>query len=536
VQAVDELLRGRDAYADRAWADATEALSAADAYDPLDPPDLELLATALFMVGRESGYLATLERAHQAYVEAGAPLRAAACAFWIGMRLFMSGELGRGGGWLARAQRLLEQDGGDCAVRGYLLMPEMFRLRAGGDIDGALETTARAAEVGRRFGDPDLFALATHSHGLLLIDLGRLPEGLGLLDEAMLAVTSGEVSPIPTGIVYCGSIGGCRTAFEPRRAQEWTDALHAWCERQPDMLAFTGDCHVHRGELMERHGDWADALAELDRAAERAQRAGNGRVAAQAAYRRGEILRLQGELAAAERAYREAAHGGWEPQPGLALLRLAQGDAGAAVATIRRVLDETAEPAQRAALLPASVEIMLGADDLDGAGEACAELEAIAAERASDLLAATVAHIRGAVELAGGDARAALPHLRRALTAWHELDVPYEAARVRLLIAQGCRALGDEDSATLDSEAAREALAALGAAPGPDGARDTHGLTARELQVLRLVADGRTNRAIADELVLSERTIDRHVSNILAKLRVASRAAATAYAYEHHLL
>jgi DNA-binding CsgD family transcriptional regulator/predicted negative regulator of RcsB-dependent stress response len=487
------------------------------------------------MVGLEEDHLAALERAHQGYVAAGTPLKAASCAFWIGMRLFMGGEIGRGGGWLARAHRLVEQDGGDCPERGYLMMPELYRLQASGDMDGALARAAAAAEVGRRFGDADLVALATHAHGLFLIDLGHVAEGLAMLDEAMLTVTSGELSPMPTGIVYCGAIGGCRVAFEPRRAQEWTNALHDWCERQPDMLAFTGDCFVHRGELMELHGAWADALSELDRAAARATRAGNTRVVAQAAYRRGEILRHQGELEAAERAYREAARGGCEPQPGLALLRLAQGDAAAACATIRRVLDETSDPPRRAELLASCVEIMLGAADLEAARGACIDLETIANQRTSDQLAAIVAHTRGAVELADGDARAALPHLRRALTAWSDLAAPYEEARVRLLVADACRALGDEDSAALDTEAAREALAALGAAEARP-VNDAHGLTRRELEVLRLVAEGRTNKAIADVLVLSERTVDRHVSNILAKLRVSSRAAATAYAYEHALL
>jgi DNA-binding CsgD family transcriptional regulator len=519
------------------WAATVDALGAADAREPLGASDLESLATALFMVGREDDHLATLERAHQGHIGAGEPLRAASCAFWIGMRLSLRGEMGRGGGWLARAQRLLEQVDGDCAERGYLMLPDVFRLEAGGDMEGALTVAAAAAEIGRGFGDPDLFALATQKHGLLLIDLGRVPEGLALLDEAMLTVTSGDVSPIPTGIVYCGAIGGCRVAFEPRRAQEWTDALHSWCRRQPDMLAFTGDCHVHRGELMELHGAWDEALAELDRAVRRAMRAGNPRVAAQAAHRRGEILRLKGDLVAAERAYREAARGGWEPQPGLALLRLAQGDTATAVAAIRRVLEETSGSPRRTAILPACAEIMLAAGDLAAAREACAELEALAAGSASDQLAAVVAHTRGAVELAGGDARGALPGLRRALAAWHDLDAPYEAARVRLLVAQACSALGDEDSAAIEAEAANEVLAALGCtASRAHGDSQAHGLTARELQVLKLVAGGQTNRAIAEELVLSERTVDRHVSNILAKLRVASRAAATAYAYEHRLL
>src|SRR4051794_549438 len=488
------------------------------------------------MVGREEDYFATLERAHQSHLEAGTTLRAVSCAFWVGMQLFMRGEVGRGQGWLGRAHRLLEEDGRDCVERGYLLLPEMFRKEAGGDIAGAVETAAAAGEVAGRFGDADLLVLAAHARGQFLIALGRVPQGLSLLDEAMLAVRAGEVSPIPTGIVYCGAIVGCRSAFDPRRAEEWTAALSAWCERQPDMLAFTGDCHVHRGEIMELRGAWADALEELDRAAERAARSGNFRVVAEASYRRGEILRLRGELAAAEDAYREAGRGGREPQPGFALLRLAAGDVGAAVAAIQRVLDETTDPRERALLLPACVEIMLGAGDVDAAREACVEFDGIAADRPSDLLAALVSQVHGAVELSGGDARVALPYLRRALARWLELGAPYEGARVRLLVAEACRILGDEDSATLELDAARDVPAALGALPSSTGKRDLHGLTNRELQVLRLVATGQTNKAIADELVLSERTVDRHVSNILAKLRVPSRAAATAYAYEHRLV
>jgi DNA-binding NarL/FixJ family response regulator len=531
----DALARGRAAHDAHEWAAAADALETADAQTPLDPADLELLATALFMLNRIEDHLATLERAHHSYADAGQPLRAASCAFWIGMRLFMTGDVGLGGGWLARAGRLVEQDGSDCVERGYLQMPEMFRLRAAGDLDGALAAAEAAAGVGRAFGDADLVALATHTHGLFLIEQGSLSEGLKLLDEALLTIASGGVSPIPVGIVYCGAIDGCRTAFEPRRAQEWTDALHTWCETQPDMLAFTGDCHVHRGELMELHGDWGGALAEFDRAAGRARRAGNVRVAAQAAYGRGEILRQRGDLAAAERAFREAARDGCEPQPGLALLRLAQGETAAAVATIRRVLDETEAPARRGAMLPAAVEIFLGARETEAARGACDELEAIAASRGSQLLDAHAAHARGAVELAAVDPRAALPHLRRALAAWQDLAAPHRGAQTRLLIAEACRALGDDDAAGIEDDAARTSLTALGAA-APGGSGDNHGLTERELQVLRLVAAGHTNRSIADALVLSERTIDRHVSNILAKLRVSSRAAATAYAYEHGLL
>jgi DNA-binding CsgD family transcriptional regulator len=512
------------------WTATIDELTAAE---PLEPADLEQLATALFMVGREDDYIAALERAFEAYERRSEGLRAARCAFWIGMEFFMGGEISRGSGWFARAHRLLDADGGDCAERGYLLLPEMYRLKFGGDMDGAIAAAGEAAAIGRRFGEPDLTALATQARGVFLIEAGRQREGLALLDEAMLSVIAGELSPMPTGIVYCSCIEGCRVVFEPRRAQEWTDALHLWCESQPDLLAFTGDCHLHRGELMELHGAWEDALGALDRAAARATRAGNARVLAHAAYLRGQILRLQGDLAGAERAFREAARGGYEPQPGLALLRLAQGDVGAACGAIRRVLEETSDPAARAVLLAACVEILLAAGDVDAASEACGELAAIAEQSVSDQLAALAAQGRGAVELARGDAGAALPHLRAARTGWRDLGAPYEAARVQLLIARACSALGDEDSAAIDREAAMDVLAKLGAA---EGRRDTHGLTERELEVLRLVAAGHTNKAIADELVLSERTVDRHVSNILAKLRVASRAAATAFAYEHGLV
>jgi DNA-binding CsgD family transcriptional regulator len=530
-----ELERGRAAYAEQAWVSAAEALEHADAGQPLLARDLERLATALFMLGREEEYFTTLERAHQSCLDAGETLPAARCAFWMGMQLVMHGEMGRGGGWLGRAQRLVEHEE-DCVERGYLLLPEMFRKDASGDTDGAIVTAVAAAEIGRRFGDADLSTLAAHAQGRFLVSQARLTDGLALLDEAMLAVASGAVSPIPSGIIYCGAIVICQAAFDPRRAQEWTAALHGWCEQQPDLVAFAGDCLVHRAENMELRGEWADALEELGRAEQRARRAGNPRVAAQAAYRRGEIHRLRGELTAAEDAFREASRGGCEPQPGLALLRLAQGDVSAAVAAIGRVVSETSDPAKRASLLPALAEVMLAAGDIEAARAAHRELEQIAGERTSDMLATMHAQTCGAVELAAGDPGSALPALRRALHGWQDLGAPYEAARVRLLVAAACSALGDEDSATLERDAARDVFDKLGAAPPGEQARDVHGLTDRELQVLRLVAAGETNKAIAAELVLSERTVDRHVSNIFAKLRVSSRAAATAYAYEHRLL
>jgi DNA-binding NarL/FixJ family response regulator len=366
------------------------------------------------------------------------------------------------------------------------------------------------------------------------------------VDEAMVAATAGELSPIATGLVYCSVIAYCQDLYELRRAREWTDALTQWCAQQPDMVAHTGVCLVHRAEILEVQGAWGDALEEARRARERCARGMvNQRAVGEAIYLEGEVRRLQGELGAAEEAYREASRHGREPQPGLALLRLAQGRDDAAAAAIRRVMGETSDRLKRARLLPGYVEVMLAVGATEEAVTGCRELEEISSGHRSAVLGAMSAGARGAVALAQGDAGDALGALRHARQVWEELEAPYEAARVRVLMGLACRELGDEDTAALELEAARGVFARLGAAP--DLARidslsvgatsvDAHGLTPRELQVLRFVAAGKTNRAIAAELVLSERTVDRHVSNILTKLGVSSRAGATAYAYEHELV
>jgi DNA-binding CsgD family transcriptional regulator len=545
VDAVDELQRGRESYARRAWMDAYESLSRVDQTALLGAEELELLATSAFMIGRDDDFLAFLERAYHAYLDAGETMRAVRCAFWVGINLALRGEMSRATGWLGRAQRLVEREESDCVERGYLLVPVMLRHEASGNWEAAYTAAAGAAEIGERFGDADLLALAMHEQGLIMVNLGRVEEGLGLLDEAMVAVTAGELSPIVTGIVYCSVISGCQEVYALRRAQEWTAALTQWCEEQPEMVAFTGQCLVHRAEIMELHGAWRDALDEARRARKRCELGKNLRATAQAFYRQGEVYRLRGEYAAADEAYRDASRYGWEPQPGLALLWLAEGKGDAAAAALRRALGETTKPLKRARLLPAYIEIMLAVGDVEEARWACGELEEISASYESGMLDAMVAHAQGALDLTEGDARGSLLALRRAWQLWQELEVPYEAARVRVLLGLACRILGDYDTAALELEAARSVFSQLGAAP--DLARvesliprapsvDVHGLTPRELQVLRLVAAGETNKAIAAGLVLSERTIDRHVSNIFAKLGVSSRAAATAFAYQHRLL
>jgi DNA-binding CsgD family transcriptional regulator len=541
----DELDRGRKYYERRAWADAFEALSTADGYAALGGDDLELLATCAYLLGRDDDYLAVLDRAYRAQLDAGNGPRAARCAFWLGLRLMFRGERGRATGWLGRADRLIAREPRECVEQGYLLLPGAQAHMSARNYDAAYAEAERAAQIGDRFADADLSACARYVQGGALILRGQVKSGLAFLDEAMVAVVAGELSPLVTGLIYCSVIDICRHAYALDRAREWTAALTAWCERQPQMIAFTGICLVHRAEIMRLSGAWQDAIVEATRAGQRCMQAGNRSAAAAAMYEQGEVHRLRGDFTAAEEAYRGASQLGLEPQPGLAMLRLAQGRTHNAAAAIRRALNESTDPLQRARLLPAVVHISLTAGDIQQARSACAELKELASILGTAALDGESAHAQGKVQLAEGDPHAALGSLRRAWEIWHAHDMPFHAARTRLSIGLACRVLSDHEGSKLELEAARGLFEQLGAAP--DVTRidsmmvaalvdDSHGLTRRELQVLRLVAAGKTNKTIASELFLSQKTVDRHVSKIFMKLSVSSRAAATAYAYENKLI
>ncbi len=541
------LAQARERYAHNAWQDAYELLTGVDRFAPLSEPDLWLLAWCCGLAGHDDEMLLTLERIYQAHAEGGDPLRAARAAFWLGFRKLGMGDASQASGWLVRAERMIERAGCDCVESGYLLLPRARRHFRAGDYAAALQAATEAERIGERFGDGDLQTFGRHLQGRVLLRQGEVESGLKLLDEAMLSVTTGELSPSIRGLIYCSAIDSCQTVFALDRARQWTQALGRWCDAQPQLITFTGACMVSRAEILLLGGEWPAALAEAERAVERFLITYGARATGEARYRQAEVLRLRGELSAAEAIYREVSEGGRDPYPGLALLRLAQGRADLALPGIRRALGDAKEPFQRAQLLPAWIEILLANAAIDEARAASTELESIASRFESELLGALGAHARGSVELAEGNAQAAAASFRNAFRSLRELGAPYFAARARIGLACACQVLGDEDGALLEAQAARAAFLALGAvldvaavdalARQASGATsNSAGLSVRELEVLRLVAAGKTNKLIARELCLSEKTIDRHLSNILAKLDVPSRAGATAYAYEHKLL
>ena len=538
----DVLERGLEAFARQRWREAFDALTAADAETELAPDLIAQLATAALLVGDESG-IDTATRAHEAFLRAGDEAGAARSAVWIAMYLMDAGEAARSGGWVARARRIVEAGGAAEAVGGLVLIPQGLGALYGGESTAAIEMFSRALALGERFDDHDTIALARMGLGQAMITLGDSDAGFTLFDEVMVAVTAGELSPVPSGIAYCEVIGTCQAAFDFGRAREWTIALDRWCSAQPDMVTFSGQCQVYRAALYRLHGGWQDAFDAATSALARARR-GDRDAFFGAWYEQGEIQRLRGDADAAEESYRRASEAGYPPQPGLALLRLAQGRSRSAQSLLREAMANV-DAVRRRRMLPALVEIELALHDVAAARQAVDELISTTPSAPKPMLQAVIAESAGAVLLAERAAPESLEQLRRAWALWHELDIPYEAARCRMLVAQALRALGDETSASMEFDAARTALAELGAATdllrldalaraisntsfGP--------LTAREVEVVRLVAAGTTNRAIANELYLSEKTVAHHLSNVFTKLGLASRSALTAYAYQHGLV
>ena len=499
---------------------------------------------AAYLLGRDDDSIEILGRAHHEALERGEAERAVRCAFWLFLELMQKGDHAQAGAWLARGHRIVDEGELDCVEQGYLLVPVAIQNLFAKNFGVALDVFSEASEIADRFQDVDLRTFGSLGRGQALIGIGRAVEGALLLDEVMISVTAGEPSAIVAGIVYCAVISACRDVFDARRAREWTEALSRWCASQPDLVPYRGQCLVHRAQIMRFQGSWSEAFEEAERARHRLDGAPDQSAIGMAHYELAEVHRLRGDFDSAEESYRQASQWGHSPQPGLAELRLAQGQTATAAATTRRVLDEAIDRVARSKVLPAHVEIMLASEDVPAARTAADELSEIASGFDAPLLHALACRARGAVLLAEGDARAALAELREAWNAWQELEAPYDAASVRVLIGLACRALGDEDTAAMELDSARWAFEKLGAEPdvarvdalaGKPVGEPTGGLTGREIEVLALVATGKTNREIAADLVISEKTVARHVSNIFTKLGVTSRAAATAYAYQHDL-
>lgn len=540
---VEELARGREAFERRDWTTAYAHLAEADAEDALPAEALSMWAAAAYLLGHTDDCLRVLQRAFRHHLSAGASERAIRCCFWLGMTHMFSGDLAVAGGWWGRAWRMVEELGTDTVERGFLLIPQGIHQASSGDVAAAEATASEIERVGRQFREADLITMGLHMRGRVMLARNSVPEGLALMDEALVGVSAGEVSPVFAGIAYCSTIEACQEISDFDRARQWTRALTRWCDDQPDLVPYTGQCALHRGQLMRLHGAFADALEELRLACVRYAASGAVYASGLAHYERGEVHRMRGELDAAEAAYREASGLGCEPQPGLSLLRLAQGRVDAAVTSARRLLAESTEVVRRSGVLSACVEVLLAAGDVEAARAASRELDEIARSFGCTALLAQAASSRAAVSLADGSVGEAMPHFRTAWRHWYDLGARYDAARTRLRLGKACLTAGDVDAGRMEIEAAEVILRELGASPLVAEAasllgrsRAPNGLTAREVEVLRLVAAGKSNPAIAAELFLSEKTVSRHLSNIFTKIDVTSRTAAAGYAYEHDLV
>ncbi len=464
-----ELAIARKAYDARAWRDAREAYALAASHVVLEPDDLEQFARSALLTGDDEAYVDGLARASRAWASNGDLARAAECACYAAMNLGFRGEWVLASGWHARAEELLKDDDRDCAAKVLACGLQAIPLLQAGAADAAYDRFRQAAEIASRCGEPSSAAMVRIGVGQCLVGLGRVAEGIAQLENVMLSVIEGEVNPIVSGIAYCSVIGACSQAFDPKRASDWTRALSRWCEEQPDLVPFRGQCLVHRAQIMQMRGLWPDAMEQIDDACTQLSAPPGHPAVGSAYYEQAELYRLRGDLSQAERSYALAAEFGQETQPGLALLRLVQGRVDAARAGIIRALAEIPNGLLRAPLLAAGVEIAIAAADLDAAESASTELSSIAAAHDSVLLTAMATQAAGAVMLARGAWAEALPVLRRSWNAWQDVDAPYFAARVRVLVGQACRDSGDLDATRMELDAARGGLRSARCRTGPAG-------------------------------------------------------------------
>lgn len=522
------------------WRETYEELTAQDRA-LLPPRDLDRLADALFWLDRPDASVAARREAYTAHVGAGATEAAALAAWRLFYDHFLVGETAVAGGWLERARR--HADAAGTRATGWVAVAETDCALAEGEAHAALAHARRALQAAHRLTDHDLLAMALQATGRALCAVGDVGEGMVLLDEAMVAVVNREIDALYTGWVYCNLLSTCHDLADLDRAAQWSDAAMRWCDGLWEGRMYPGLCRVYSVELSCLRGDWGTAAADARRACDELD-AHDPRYAGEAYYLVGEIDRLTGDLGGAEEAFVQAHQLGRAPQPGLALVRLAQGREVAAAGALRLALAPgPSSPLRRAQLLAARLEVELRVGEPAGAREAADELVALANASPNPYLGAIAAAAEGQVLLADGEATAALPPLRAACTTCQRLGLPYDAARTQVLVGTAARAAGDEDTAVLELRAARTTFRRLGARPDRErvdallaGEPDPTPLTEREVEVLRLVARGCTNREIGAELLVSEHTVARHLSNTFAKVGATSRAAATAYAYERGLI
>jgi class 3 adenylate cyclase len=467
TQVVDEPLEaGREAARRHAWRDAYDLLRRADEGGGLAAGDLESLGDAAWWTGRLDEAIELRERAYAAFVEAGESRRAARVAVPLAMDYGLRGALSVSGGWIARGERLLA-DEPEGVEHGHLALVRGTNLLDLGELGRAGESFHRARELAARYGDRSLETTALVFEGAIRVWTGDVESGLAILDEATAAATSGELDPLAMGIIYCVTIDSCQALGDCGRASEWTEVANRWCDRL-DVTGFPGACRVHRAQILRLRGDWPKAEEQAIQACEELHDY-NRSVTAAGFYEIGEIRRRQGDFAAAEEAYRKSDELGRDPQPGLALLRLAQGKLEAASAGIRRALaNEELDPLSRSRRLPAQVEIALAASELRRAREAADELEAIADTyrvdgRRTPVFEGTAQLADGRIRLAEHDWEGAVTALRTARDTWNKVGAPYETAQARMLLGLAYRGEGDEDGAREELTIARATFERLGA-------------------------------------------------------------------------
>ncbi len=458
----DPLALGRDALRRHAWQEAYELLSRADRETGLSGADLEALAEAAFFAPHGDEDTAVRERAFKVRLSEGDIVRAAYLALQLARQHGAQGRTSIAAAWARRGERLLEGTA-ESYAHGYLALVRSDGARARGDLVAAIAFATEAVEIGNRASDDELRAWALASLGTLRVASGAAPDGLALLEEASIAAVNGELPPVASGVICCTMIATCRDLTDYQRASEWIAATDRYCERE-SVSGFPGACRIHRAEIVALGGAWERAEQELERANAELAPFSAASIQADGYYALGEVRRLEGNLAGAEDALRQAHSLGRSPHPALALVRLAEGKAqAAAVAMGAALAEETWNTWARARLLPAQVEISVAVEDRVRARAAADELASIVAMFPTPALRGESHLSLGRILLAEGDPSGAARELRSAIALWREVGSPYQVARSRMLLSEALRTLGDDDDAEFEQQTARDEFARLGA-------------------------------------------------------------------------